>query len=109
MTPSGETCRRHLSECKRALLDFIFVKRPISKPPLLQRRHPCLHRQAIRLIGTREIARAFRMKNADRVELKRMPRAGDAGQVDAAAKLHEPGKLPHVVLCDITTRDRDGG
>jgi ribonuclease R len=34
---------------------------------------------------------------------------GDAGQVERRRKkLHEPGKLPHVVLSDITARDRDG-
>jgi ribonuclease R len=61
-------------------------------------------------VGTREIARAFGLKNADRVELKRTLRElKDGGQVETRhKKLHHPGTLPHVVLADITARDRDG-
>jgi ribonuclease R len=61
-------------------------------------------------VGTREIARAFGLKNADRVELKRTLRElKDAGQVETHhKKLHHPGTLPQVVLADITARDRDG-
>jgi ribonuclease R len=61
-------------------------------------------------IGTREIARAFGMKNADRAELKRMLRElADEGRIERRRKkLHHPGTLPHVVLADIGTRDRDG-
>jgi ribonuclease R len=60
--------------------------------------------------GTREIARAFHLKNADRVALKRMLRElTDEGHVERRRKkLHHPGTLPHVVLADITGRDRDG-
>jgi ribonuclease R len=61
-------------------------------------------------IGTREIARAFGMKNADRAELKRMLRElTDAGRIERRRKkLHHPGTLPHVVMSDITARDADG-
>ena len=61
-------------------------------------------------VGTREIARAFGMKNAGRVELKRMLRElADEGRLERRRKkLHQPGSLPQVVLADITARDRDG-
>jgi ribonuclease R len=61
-------------------------------------------------VGTREIARAFGLKNADRASLKRMLRdLSDEGQVDRHRKrLHLPGALPSVVLADITGRDPDG-
>jgi ribonuclease R len=61
-------------------------------------------------IGTREIARAFGMKNADRATLKRMLRElTDEGRVERRhRKLHQPGTLPHVVLADIAARDADG-
>ena len=61
-------------------------------------------------IGTREIARAFGMKNADRVLLKRMLRElADEGRIEhRRKKLHRPGALPHVVLADIAARDADG-
>ncbi|HEY7662808.1 MAG TPA: ribonuclease R [Xanthobacteraceae bacterium] len=61
-------------------------------------------------IGTREIARAFGAKNAERAELKRMLRElADEGRVERRRKkLHHPGTLPHVVLSEITGRDADG-
>jgi ribonuclease R len=61
-------------------------------------------------IGTREIARAFGAKNADRAALKRMLRDLTAdGQIERRRKrLHHAGTLPSVVLADITGRDRDG-
>jgi ribonuclease R len=61
-------------------------------------------------VGTREIARAFGMKNADRAALKHMLRElADEGKVEhRKKKLHRPGSLPHVVVADITTRDADG-
>ena len=60
-------------------------------------------------IGTREIARAFNLKNDRRVELKRMLRElADEGRVEAKRKkLHHPGALPQVTLADITGRDDD--
>jgi len=61
-------------------------------------------------VGTREIARAFGAKNADRAELKRMVRElANDGQVERRRKrLHHGGTLPSVVLADITGRDADG-
>jgi ribonuclease R len=61
-------------------------------------------------VGTREIARAFGLKNADRAELKRMLRdLAEAGKIEKRRKkLHHAGELPNVVLCDITGRDADG-
>ena len=61
-------------------------------------------------VGTREIARAFGMKNADRAELKHMLRElADEGQIERRRrKLHRPGRLPPVVLADIAERDGDG-
>jgi ribonuclease R len=61
-------------------------------------------------VGTREIARAFGLKNADRAELKRMLRdLAEDGKIDKRRrKLHHAGELPNVVLCDITGRDPDG-
>ena len=60
--------------------------------------------------GTREIAKAFGLKNAERAELRRMLRdLADQGSVEKRRnKLHQPGTLPPVVLADITSRDRDG-
>jgi ribonuclease R len=61
-------------------------------------------------VGTREIARAFNLKNADRAVLKGMLRElADEGQVERRhKKLHRAGTLPTVVLADITERDKDG-
>ena len=61
-------------------------------------------------VGTREIARAFGLRNADRAELKRMLRdlAEDGKIAKRRRRLHHAGELPEVVLCDITGRDRDG-
>jgi ribonuclease R len=61
-------------------------------------------------VGTREIARAFGMKNADRAALKRMLRElADEGQIERRRKkLHHAGTLPQVVLADIAERDKDG-
>ena len=93
------------------LADFIFVKRPHPRPapPTKADLLAFIGRQSGN-VGTREVARAFGMKNADRIELKRMLRElADEGQVDRRRKkLHRPGSLPHVVLADIVARDRDG-
>src|SRR5271169_6055943 len=61
-------------------------------------------------VGTREIARAFGAKNADRAALNRMLRElADEGQIDRHRKrLHHAGTLPPVVLADITGRDSGG-
>ena len=61
-------------------------------------------------VGTREIARAFGLKNALRAELKRMLRdMADDGAVEKhGKKLHHPGTLPSTVFADVTARDADG-
>lgn len=61
-------------------------------------------------IGTREIARAFNLKNADRHELKRMLRdlADDGAIARKRHKVHQAGGLPPTVVADITGRDSDG-
>jgi ribonuclease R len=61
-------------------------------------------------VGTREIARAFGLKNAMRAELKRMLRdMADDGAVEKCGKrLHHPGTLPSTVFADVTARDSDG-
>jgi ribonuclease R len=61
-------------------------------------------------VGTREIARAFGLKNAARADLKRMLRdLSNEGHVDRhRKKLHRPGTLPPVTLADVTGRDADG-
>ena len=61
-------------------------------------------------IGAREIARAFGLKNANRIALKKMLRElADEGRVESRRhKLHHPGTLPSVTLSDITGRDTDG-
>ena len=61
-------------------------------------------------IGTREIAREFGLKNADRVELKRILRElADEGTIaKRGKKIHEPAALPPTVMADITGRDTDG-
>ena len=61
-------------------------------------------------VGTREIARAFGLKNDRRIELKRMLRElADEGRIETRRKkLHHPGALPSVTLADISGRDADG-
>ena len=61
-------------------------------------------------VGTREIARAFGAKNADRAALKEILRQlADDGHIEKRRKrLHHAGTLPSVVLADITGRDSDG-
>ena len=61
-------------------------------------------------VGTREIARAFGLKNALRADLKRLLRdMADEGSVEKRRKkLHHPGALPSTVLADVTARDNDG-
>ncbi|HEY2137213.1 MAG TPA: RNB domain-containing ribonuclease, partial [Xanthobacteraceae bacterium] len=61
-------------------------------------------------VGTREIARAFGLRNDARADLKTMlHELADEGRIERRhKKLHHPGVLPSVVLADITGRDRDG-
>jgi ribonuclease R len=61
-------------------------------------------------VGTREIAREFGLKNADRVELKRILRTfKDEGIIAKRGKaLHDAVVLPPTVMADITGRDTNG-
>jgi ribonuclease R len=61
-------------------------------------------------VGTREIARAFGLKNAMRADLKRLLRElADEGSIERRRKkLHRAGTLPSTVLADVTSRDSDG-
>jgi ribonuclease R len=61
-------------------------------------------------VGTKEIAREFGLKNADRAELKRILRElADEGAIKKAGrKLSETAALPPTLVADITARDRDG-
>jgi ribonuclease R len=61
-------------------------------------------------VGTREIAREFGLKNADRAELKRILRelADDGTIAKRGRKIHEPAALPPTVIADIISRDIDG-
>ena len=61
-------------------------------------------------IGTREIAREFGLKNADRAALKQLLRdLADEGIIKKQGKeISEPETLPATLLADITKRDSDG-
>jgi len=61
-------------------------------------------------VGTRDIAREFGLKNADRAELKRILRdLADSGTIARRGKkVAEPAALPATLIADITGRDSDG-
>ncbi len=61
-------------------------------------------------IGTREIAREFGLKNADRVALKQLLRElANEGIIKKRGKeVSEPETLPATLLADISSRDSDG-
>jgi len=61
-------------------------------------------------VSKREIARAFNIQGGDRIWLKQMLKDLESeGVVDRRKKtIRKPGKLPHVVVADVKTRDRDG-
>src|SRR5436305_2155777 len=61
-------------------------------------------------VGTREIAREFGLKNADRAELRRILRElADDGTIEKRGKkIGEPAVLPATLVADITGRDSDG-
>jgi ribonuclease R len=92
-------------------LDDSLANRPRQKPPFPSRADilAFIGRQPGK-VGTREIARAFGLKNDDRAALKRVLRElADEGQVERRRKkLHHPGTLPAVVMAEITARDADG-
>ena len=88
------------------------MNKPSKKTPSLPSKADLLAfiRERPGKVGTREIARAFNLKNALRAELKRMLRdLADEGAIDKRRKkLHHPGTLASTLLADITARDRDG-
>ena len=61
-------------------------------------------------VGKREIAAAFNIKGADRIGLKRILKEIEEDGAIARGRggLTPSGRLPPVVLADITARDRDG-
>jgi ribonuclease R len=61
-------------------------------------------------VGTREIAREFGLKNADRAELRRILRElADDGTIEKRGKkISEPAVLPATLMADVTGRDNDG-
>jgi ribonuclease R len=61
-------------------------------------------------VGTREIARAFGLKNADRAALRRLLRelADDGAVAKRGRRLHEAHALPPTLIADVTARDVDG-
>jgi ribonuclease R len=62
-------------------------------------------------VGTREIAREFGLKNADRAELKRrLKELSDDGTIRKSGrrKVAEPATLPPTLMADIVSRDADG-
>jgi ribonuclease R len=61
-------------------------------------------------VGKRELARAFGVQGGDRIWLKQMLKDLEAeGVVDRRrGSIHKAGRLPAVVLADVTGRDRDG-
>jgi len=76
----------------------------------IAREREALGEKAPAKIGKREIARAFGIKGADRIALKRLLKELEAeGSVERRRKTwHKPGLLPAIVLADIFSRDRDG-
>jgi ribonuclease R len=61
-------------------------------------------------VGTKEIAREFGLKNADRAELKRVLRdLADHGTIKKQGKkVTETAELPATLLADVVKRDADG-
>ncbi|GLH75674.1 ribonuclease R [Bradyrhizobium sp. SSBR45G] len=62
-------------------------------------------------VGTKDIARAFGLKNADRVALKQLLRelvADGTVKKSGRKKIVEPATLPATLVADITGRDSDG-
>jgi ribonuclease R len=120
---SGESLRQSIFSGQRAvsaciaLFDLnsqteISLKKPHNKQPSLPSKAELLAFIAEHpgKVGTREIARAFGLKNNLRADLKRLLRElADEGRIEKRRKkLHHAGALPDTILADITGRDRDG-
>jgi len=88
------------------------LNKPARNPPSLPSKAELLAfiRERPGKVGTREIARAFGLKNALRADLKRLLRdLADQGEIEKRRKkLHHPGSLPDTVLADVTARDAEG-
>jgi len=88
------------------------LNKPAKKPASLPSKADLLAfiRQRPGKVGTREIARAFGLKNALRAALKRMLRdLADEGSIEKRRKkIHHPGLLASTVLADVTARDAEG-
>jgi len=88
------------------------LNKPSKKPPSLPSKADILAFIGERpgKVGTREIARAFGLKNDKRAELRRLlHELADEGAVEKRRrKLHHAGTLPSTVLADVTARDVDG-
>ncbi len=88
------------------------MNKPAKKPASLPSKADLLAfiRQRPGKVGTREIARAFGLKNAMRAELKQLLRElSDEGAIEKRRKkIHHPGTLPSTVLADVTARDAEG-
>ena len=88
------------------------LNKPSKKPASLPSKADLLAfiRQRPGKVGTREIARAFGLKNAARAELKRMLRdLADEGSIEKRhKKIHHPGLMASTVLADVTARDAEG-
>lgn len=88
------------------------MKKHTNRPPSLPSKADILAFISDRpgKVGTREIARAFNLKNSLRADLKRLLRElADEGSIEKRRKkLHHAGGLPDTVLADITARDSDG-
>ena len=88
------------------------MNKPSKKTPSLPSKAELLAfiRERPGKVGTREIARAFNLKNNLRADLKRMLRdLADEGSIEKRRKkLHHPGAMPATVLADVTARDAEG-
>ena len=61
-------------------------------------------------VGKREIARAFKIRGSDRIDLKRILRkmADDGLLAKDRKRLHKPGSLPPVAVLEVAGPDEDG-
>src|SRR3569832_2575018 len=112
---AGETCRRSLHYRHRRALPWrrtFILSKTKNNATFFPDKSAILAfiREQPGKVGTREIARAFGLKNALRAELKRLLRdLADDGAVEKRhKKLHHPGALPSTVLADVAARARDG-
>mgnify|MGYP000853333915 CR=1 FL=1 len=60
--------------------------------------------------GNRDLVKHFRLKGAERIKLKRILKdiEGEGLIEKRRGRFHQPGRMPSVMLCDVTGRDADG-